>query len=306
MDNNSSINKLLDFLGDAVLIVNETSKIVFSNNACCTLLGYSKNELLDMQLSELINPSSINTHDENVARFIEHQSAPKVMSERNLITCYKKNGQPVKLRISISCLEYQGKPCAIAIIHDFTSIQASISELENKLNREPLTGLLNQRYLDLIKHDYPKLFKGQSLGIAFLDLDRFKPVNDQYGHDVGDILLKKIAQRLTRLFPSDDYVFRIGGDEFLVIFKLSTVDNQHAELEHAAKRIHHDLTQPIYIASLAIHISVGVSVGIAYYPFEDEHLPTLISKADEAMYYAKKHQLDFTLAQDLKILKTLK
>ncbi|WP_318463486.1 PAS domain-containing protein [Photobacterium leiognathi] len=90
MDNNSSINKLLDFLGDAVLIVNETSKIVFSNNACCTLLGYSKNELLDMQLSELINPSSINTHDENVARFIKHQSAPKVMSERNLITCYKK------------------------------------------------------------------------------------------------------------------------------------------------------------------------------------------------------------------------
>ncbi|PSV21357.1 hypothetical protein C0W44_09150 [Photobacterium leiognathi subsp. mandapamensis] len=303
MDNQSSINKFLDFLGDAALIVDENSHIMFSNHACCALLGYSKNEFQTMQLQDLIKHPDIETHRHKVEHFIQNQSSPKVMSERALISCYKKNGLPIQLRISISYLEYAEKPCAIAIIHDFSSIQDTINDLENKLNREPLTGLLNQRYLDKIKNDYAQLFKAKSLGIAFLDLDRFKPINDQYGHDVGDILLKKIAQRLTRLFPSNDYVFRVGGDEFLIIFDLTHSFDPVRELENTANRIYQTLTQPIYIASLSHHVDVGVSIGLGLYPLDQHLLPALISKTDEAMYYAKQNQLHFSFVHELQKLK---
>ncbi|MBI5626950.1 MAG: GGDEF domain-containing protein, partial [Nitrosomonadales bacterium] len=118
--------------------------------------------------------------------------------------------------------------------------------------------------------------------LMFIDLDKFKPVNDTFGHEVGDLLLKEVAKRLQDCVRGSDTASRLGGDEFVVLL-LTIEEEQDAVM--VAEKIRHALNQPFELAGYSLHISS--SIGVAVYPEHGGDEEQLVRNADIAMYHSK-------------------
>ena len=154
-------------------------------------------------------------------------------------------------------------------------------ELENLANTDGLTGLYNERYFNSILHK--KELQKLPFILFYLDLDHFKSVNDTYGHDMGDKLLKEAANRLQSCIRSNDYAFRIGGDEFIV-YQIQGQKSQ-AELRADLESLQHLWDQ--IRAEKGLELPVTVSSGIALFPQHGQRFDQLWSHADQALYQAK-------------------
>ena len=154
-------------------------------------------------------------------------------------------------------------------------------ELENLANTDGLTGLFNERYFSSVLHR--KEQKKLPFVLYYLDLDHFKPVNDTYGHDMGDKLLKAVAERLLNCIRSNDFAFRIGGDEFALIISAEMEDSLCVQTK---MRIVQSLLLPYEIDGKTLHI--GASCGYAVYPLETEDTGKIRILADQRMYAEKK------------------
>ena len=161
-------------------------------------------------------------------------------------------------------------------------------EFENMANTDSMTGLFNERYFSRVLNICEE--KKLPFVLYYLDLDRFKPINDTYGHLMGDRLLKEIAARLLRCIRSRDYAFRIGGDEFALIVSADMDEGQRARM---AERIQTTLSAPVVLDGK--ELSVGVSCGCACYP-EDGDASQVRIAADSRMYETKQrhHENDRT------------
>lgn len=157
--------------------------------------------------------------------------------------------------------------------------------LFNLAHYDQLTGLPNRLlFNDRLSHACAQANRNESLGaLFFIDLDRFKNINDTHGHPVGDRVLQKISERLTNCLRINDTVSRLCGDEFTVILEnISHI----SDATHVAEKIISSLIKPINIDNIKIIISA--SIGISFFPFQlDDNEETLIKKADAAMYFAK-------------------
>ena len=154
-------------------------------------------------------------------------------------------------------------------------------ELENLANTDGLTGLFNERYFSSVLHR--KEQKKLPFVLYYLDLDHFKPVNDTYGHDMGDKLLKAVAERLLKCIRNNDFAFRIGGDEFALIISAEMEDSLCMQTK---MRIIQSLLRPYEIDGKTLHI--GASCGYAVYPLETEDTGKIRILADQRMYAEKK------------------
>ena len=153
--------------------------------------------------------------------------------------------------------------------------------LETMANTDGLTGLFNGRYFGTVLQEKEK--KKFPFVLFYLDLDRFKPINDTYGHDMGDKLLKEVAARLQRCIRSKDHAFRIGGDEFALLIG---ADLDEAHCQQLRDRIRQELSQPFYLEGQVLH--VGVSCGYAAYPRDSSRATEVRILADQRMYAQKE------------------
>ncbi|MEW4238404.1 putative bifunctional diguanylate cyclase/phosphodiesterase [Priestia sp. TRN 1309] len=193
-------------------------------------------------------------------------------------------------------LDERGKPYQyVSIRNDITKRKAYEEKIKQMAYYDPLTNLPNRYWLN--KQLKKLLLDGQSpelLAILFLDLDRFKSINDTLGHHHGDVLLRRVAERLKKCIPSSDFISRHGGDEFiLVLHTLKTVE----EIEEMTEQIVKEMSLPFYIDGDKVLTST--SVGISLFSKEcqqhiipkdaDELIDRLIKQADIAMYVAKRN-----------------
>ncbi|WP_215399229.1 GGDEF domain-containing protein [Rheinheimera oceanensis] len=150
--------------------------------------------------------------------------------------------------------------------------------------KDPLTGLSNKRYVDTLFGKALQLATRphQFLALYYIDLDKFKPVNDQAGHKVGDLVLKEVAQRMQTCLRSTDICARIGGDEFVVI---ATQLEQQSQAAGIAEKILQSLQQPYVVEGKTYQL--GASIGISLYPEHGAAFSDLLEKADTAMYQMK-------------------
>lgn len=153
--------------------------------------------------------------------------------------------------------------------------------LENMANTDALTGLFNGRHFGTVLQEKEK--KKFPFVLFYLDLDRFKPINDTYGHDMGNKLLKEVAARLQRCIRSKDHAFRIGGDEFALLI---SADLDEVRCQQLRDRIRKELLQPFYLEGQVLH--VDVSCGYAAYPRDSSRATEVRILADQRMYAQKE------------------
>lgn len=188
---------------------------------------------------------------------------------------------------SHTTFDEQGKPLRmVGVNYDLTKQKYIQHELNNLAFYDRLTSLPNRRLLDdrleqsiaRAKRDHHKM------ALLFIDLDKFKPVNDLHGHEVGDLLLKQVAVRIQKCLRASDTVARRGGDEFVVL--LLAADTV-AEAIKVAEKIRATLEQPFVIGDCYI-LNISCSIGVAIYPDHADNASELMLFGDEAMYKAKK------------------
>ena len=162
-------------------------------------------------------------------------------------------------------------------------------EMESLARHDPLTGLANRRLLvEHAEHAFASARRdNERLAVLFIDLDRFKPINDNLGHAVGDLLLKAVAERIRGVIRESDTPARIGGDEFVVLLEMIQDD---IDAQTVAEKIRVALNQPFEIVGHGEEhrIAVSACIGIAFYPEDGTDMIELSRHADEAMYRAKE------------------
>jgi diguanylate cyclase (GGDEF)-like protein len=168
------------------------------------------------------------------------------------------------------------------LVESLTHQQNALGLMENRAYSDPLTGLANraalEKFLMLAKQ------REGALALLYLDLDGFKPVNDQLGHAAGDQLLKHVAVRLRGCVREGDLVARLGGDEFVLVLRVQEEEAQ-ARIRHVAERVLHGLQQPVRIDEQEVRI--GCSIGGALWPLDNAELESVLELADQALYRAK-------------------
>lgn len=170
------------------------------------------------------------------------------------------------------------------IRQQFAQLQQSHKEMENLALHDALTGLPNRRlFLERLENAIARAQRSsQPLALFFIDLDKFKDINDSFGHEAGDAVLQSVAKRLSAHIRETDTVARLGGDEFVVL--LENVDSGD-NVAQVASKLCHTMYEPLPYANHILHISM--SVGVSLYPQDGETLDQLMNNADRAMYQAK-------------------
>jgi diguanylate cyclase (GGDEF)-like protein len=165
------------------------------------------------------------------------------------------------------------------------------SRIRHLANHDPLTALANRRkaLVDLKEFSEKNHQSGDAFALLSIDLDGFKPINDRYGHDMGDEVLIKVAQRLKSAVRSTDRVARMGGDEFLVMVADVNHQDQSFLLKYA-QRLREVLSEPMSISASEQSVYLGASIGIAAYPRSANDIEALMEVADQAMYRAKREK----------------
>jgi diguanylate cyclase (GGDEF)-like protein/PAS domain S-box-containing protein len=194
------------------------------------------------------------------------------------------DGRRLPVEVLSRAIDYKGRAGYVSAIRDLSERRRSEEIIRHLANHDALTGLCNRLLLNdrlaqmiaLAERDRKKV------AVLYLDLDRFKPVNDLLGHEAGDALLVEVAGRLRSMTRSSDTIARVGGDEFVVV---QTLGDAPGPAEAAAAKIITELSKPFHIAGEELQI--GASVGIALYPDDGQTAVELLRNADKAMYRAK-------------------
>lgn len=266
---------------EGLMITDVTGRIIDINPAFTRVTGYSRSEVLGQ------TPSILSSDKQSPAFFVEMwQRLIEQGHWHGEVWNRKKNGELFAARLSISSLTNDdGKTLHyVGLFSDITQTKQQQQKLELMAHYDMLTELPNRSLLaDRFRLGIAHSQRTETmLGVCFLDLDNFKPVNDSYGHDVGDQLLIAVAQRLKTNIRDADTASRQGGDEFVLL--LGEIKSL-AHCDEILQRINYFLAQPYIIAGHTFNISV--SIGVTLYPGDDADLDTLLRHADYSMYQAK-------------------
>ena len=268
----------------AIVVTDAQGVILKVNQAFCQLTGYSELEAR----GNTVNLLRSGRHDNN---FYE-QMWTAILSKgywSGEIWNRHRNGQIIRHELSITAVldEHQQPNSFVGLLRDVSERYEQQEQMRFMATHDQLTGLANRTLLieELNRSLALAKRQGCGVGLLFIDLNRFKPVNDRYGHSTGDALLKAVAQRLTNTCRSSDTLCRQGGDEFVVLIP-DAPSIEH--LQTLARKLVGALEQPFQAGpELPQEITISASIGLARWPDHASDADDLIEAADTAMYAAK-------------------
>lgn len=267
---------------EGVVITDPDQKILAVNRAFTEVTGYSEAEMIGQTPTRLKSER----HDRQFYASM-WQSIRETGNWRGEIWNRRKNGAiyPELLNISEVRDESSTLTNFVGVFSDISALKESEARFEHLAHHDPLTGLPNRLLLHArMEHAVTRASRTRSqFAVLFLDLDRFKTVNDSFGHPVGDLLLQEVARRLTGCVRADDTVARLGGDEFTILLE----DLQDpGSATRTATKILETLGEPFDLDRREVFTSC--SIGISLYPDDGADATTLLRNADSAMYKAKE------------------
>jgi diguanylate cyclase (GGDEF)-like protein/PAS domain S-box-containing protein len=280
------VDSILHNMNDSLIVTSMNFHIRNVNLATLNLLGYDSDELIGRHINTIFRGPLNRVQDcdtfDNADKLDFHSSG------KNEKSFYSKDGQIIPVLLSTALLkngdiENQG---FVYVAKDITERKKTEEKLEQMALYDFLTGLANRvSFNDRLEQALRKARRQNSqTGLMFIDLDRFKEINDTLGHDSGDALLKKVAEWLQKSVRECDTVARLGGDEFAII--LENI-NDHQDATNTADRILTAFTTPVRYDGKEFFTSP--SIGIAVYPGDAAKAEDLLKYADLAMYQAKEN-----------------
>jgi len=272
-----------DYAAIGMALVSPTGRWLRVNRSLCDILGYTKEELLATEFQAAVHPEDVAASVANINQLLKGK-IPTFQTEKRYV---HKDGHVVRVLWSVSQAQVEGSTSVPLIfqIQDITDRKQAEEQLLHDAFHDGLTGLPNRALLiDHLKLTIARSKRNAALNYAvlFLDLDRFKLVNDSLGHLIGDQLLIGIARRLELCLRAGDTVARVGGDEFTILLE-DLEDEDEANI--IAERIQQELSVPFYLSGRDVFTTV--SIGIAPSSRGYDKPEDILRDADTAMYRAK-------------------
>lgn len=272
---------------DAVLTFDLEGNFIEVNVATELLTGYSSDELIGTSFKPLIVPEEqANTYDmfnKAIQGYPNHYET----------VIFNKHGERVFLHVTVTPIIINNKITGIHCIgKNITEKKSNEAKINHMAFYDHLTDLPNQSSFQRNSNQALEKAKKDNkiIAIFFLDLDRFKFINDYLGHDVGDLLLQKVASRLSKSLSHNASAYRYAGDEFIVLIE----NTSKSQISLVAEKILHSIVEPFNLEGFEAILTA--SIGISVYPTDGDTIKTLIKRADNAMYHAKqkgKHNYQF-------------
>jgi diguanylate cyclase (GGDEF)-like protein/PAS domain S-box-containing protein len=278
--------KLLSYaimsINDSVYFTDMNNEILFVNNAFYKTYGYNEEDILGKHCDILSdNDSARKDKIHNLSETSKGLWSGEIYHKR-------KDGSVFPIYLSKSIIkDADGKEFGIVgIVRDITDKKAIEMKLELMAHFDDLTGLPNRvLFYDRLNKSLSHAKRNNNtFALLFMDLNKFKKVNDNFGHNAGDILLKMIAKRFSHCLREVDTVARLGGDEFAIIL---TSINESQNAAFVSQRIIACFEKPFFVRK-DIECNIGISIGITVYPSDGHDADTLIKNADVTMYRAKE------------------
>jgi diguanylate cyclase (GGDEF)-like protein/PAS domain S-box-containing protein len=268
----------------AVHSIDRHGVVQFWNDSAAHLYGIPCSEAIGRPLASLASHGDEQGAYEQTIAAIWHSAQPAIPRDWPLLL---RDGRTRWVYCSHFPVLHDGQASQVfCMAIDITERARSEQKSRHLAEHDFLTDLPNRvLFLDRLQQALAAARRRHGkLAVMFIDLDRFKGINDSFGHQVGDLVLKEVAQRLTRCVRSVDTVTRQGGDEFVVILAdIGGID----QAAHVAGTVMHAVAQPVSWGSYSI--SLSVSIGIAIWPGDGDDVDTLLQHADVAMYHAKQN-----------------
>jgi len=266
---------------EGIAITDAEKRYLQVNDAFCRITGYSEKELLG-QTPEMLQSGR---HDEEFYAALRHSLTTTGQWQGEILD-RAKDGRIIPLLLSINAVyDADGNLTNyITIVTDITSLKETQTRLDFLAHHDPLTELPNRLlFTARLEHAIERAARDHDIfGLLFIDLDRFKTINDSLGHQFGDRLLIEVARRLRGLVRKADTIARLGGDEFVVLLERLNIPGEATTLAH---KIVTAMRQPFHLHNSELH--VGCSIGITLYPEDGTDAVTLLKNADTAMYRVK-------------------
>jgi len=272
---------VLEHIADAVMVVDIEGVIVAVNPAFTQITGYAEADALGKH-------SSLTRSERHDPAFYQAMQDELIASGfwRGELWRRRKNGEIYLEWLTLSAVRDTNALTThyVGVSRDITEVKQAQEKLDHLAHHDPLTALPNRLlFHDRLQHALLRTARSaEQLAILFIDLDRFKNVNDTLGHHIGDELLQQVAAQLAARLREGDTLARLGGDEFIVL--LENVDGQYGATQVAEKLVGM-FEQPFLVASHELFVTC--SVGVSLYPDDAQDLNMLIRNADVAMYQAK-------------------
>ena len=263
--------------------VGEGGRFIHANRKLCDMLGYSREELQQLSVKQISHPEDVNVTDVARSR-MRSGTLESFKCEKRYI---RKDGRPIWVGLTIAAKrDLRGMPMYdVSIVEDISARREAEERVQYLATHDEMTGLANRAlFSQLLKHAFETGRRySRTFALLFIDLDRFKQINDSLGHAGGDLLLKEMATRLHACVRSSDVVARLGGDEFVVLVQEVAGKQQVAAV---ARNILAAAIRPLQIFGQECRVTA--SIGISLFPGDGENEALLMKNADIAMYQAKE------------------
>jgi len=280
-------NKLEAFFDssiDAVVQMDFDGYITGWNHQAEKVFGWSADEILDQTIEQTIIPERYrDAHNKGMKRFLE-TGKTTVMNSLIEIHALHRDGHEFPIELSLSVIDSADLQEFNAYIRDISDRKHAETVIWNQANFDSLTSLPNRNlFLQKLEHEIRSCDRSNlSLALLYIDLDRFKDVNDSLGHDMGDLLLIEISSRLKQSIRAIDTVSRLSGDEFTVI--LGQINDQ-LSVQPVCQQLLDALAEPYQLDNEKVFLTA--SIGVTFYPGDSKKIEGLQRNGDQAMYAAK-------------------
>ncbi len=284
IESKGKLHTVIETALDAVVQMDARGIITGWNKQAEKVFGWAREEAIGRMVAEtIIPPQYRQAHTQGLERFLA-SGRKNILDSRVELLGLRRNGQEFPIELSITAINTGGEYEFSGFIRDITRQKESEELIWNQANFDTLTGLPNRHmFHDRLAQDIKKAHRaGLKTALLFIDLDKFKEVNDTLGHSMGDILLKEAARRISGCVRETDTVARLGGDEFTVI--LAELEDT-GSVERVAENIRQNLAKPFRLGDEIAYVSA--SIGITLHPNDAFEAEDLLKNADQAMYAAK-------------------
>jgi diguanylate cyclase (GGDEF)-like protein/PAS domain S-box-containing protein len=292
------LRTILANANEAYICMDSAGLITAWNKQAEHTFGWLEHEAVGNKLEKLIIPPELrHGHQSGMSRYLRERKS-RIVGSRIELEAIRKDGIRIPIELQVNALEINGQELFTSFLRDISERKQLENLLKSEARNDPLTGLANRRKLEELLPDAFQRARINKiyLALVFIDLDGFKLINDTYGHQAGDQLLKEVASRINRCTRASDTVVRYAGDEFVIV--LENLQSKH-DTKRISANIQKIIAEPVHIGDLRLNITL--SIGIAYYggpePQQVEPLE-LIKLADNAMYTAKKSGKNGTVEID--------